>query len=457
MPPSQIPERHHATLAKFQSTLPGNEYAALEAWLTTFYPFQLDWLLDFSHHAVCNKSRQIGMSHTTAAFAVLWGVFLGELTTVISMGQLESDEVLQKARAHQEVLVALGSEMASKRGKNNASTLSFASGGRIIALPSSGGRSFTGNVFLDEFAYHMRPEEVWDAAIAVTMHGFRARVASTPNGVGNAFHDLWADPKVHEGWARHEFTLQRAIDDGMSVDIENCWKLAKHDPRIFGQMFECKFLDGELQYLPTELIETCVTDDLSTTGGNYYAGLDIGKTVDLTVLYIVRKCGRECVTAYIETHKRTDADGLQDMVDRAFKTFGVTKLCVDATGIGNFPAQSMQKKHGYYRVEPIDFTLKKKEEMATRLYTALVGRAVKLPKSDAAFPYPPALMSPIAGGVAKQIKDDLCSIRRIVTTAGNVRYDAPHTDKGHADTAWALALALDAASQEQPRGHVAVA
>jgi len=36
----------------------------------------------------------------------------------------------------------------------------------------------------------------------------------------------------------------------------------------------------------------------------------------------------------------------------------------------------------------------------------------------------------------------LCSIRREVTDAGNVRYDAPHTPEGHADKAWALALAL---------------
>ena len=38
------------------------------------------------------------------------------------------------------------------------------------------------------------------------------------------------------------------------------------------------------------------------------------------------------------------------------------------------------------------------------------------------------------------------SIRRIVTKQASVRYDAPNTDKGHADRAWALALAVYAAA-----------
>jgi hypothetical protein len=37
-----------------------------------------------------------------------------------------------------------------------------------------------------------------------------------------------------------------------------------------------------------------------------------------------------------------------------------------------------------------------------------------------------------------------------VTSAGNVRYDAARTDEGHADSAWALGLALHAANAPIP-------
>src|SRR5688572_14093420 len=144
------------------------------------------------------------------------------------------------------------------RGKNNETEISFASGGRIIALPSTGGRSFTGNVYLDEFAYYERPKDVWDAAMAVTMLGFRSRISSTPNGTGNEFHELCTNPLVNKGWAPHEIPIDAAIADGYPVDLDDCMTIAKGDQRIFDQLFKLSFLDNQLQYLPSDLIAGCV-------------------------------------------------------------------------------------------------------------------------------------------------------------------------------------------------------
>ena len=41
---------------------------------------------------------------------------------------------------------------------------------------------------------------------------------------------------------------------------------------------------------------------------------------------------------------------------------------------------------------------------------------------------------------------DLYQVRRIVTSAGTVKLDADHDANGHADRAWALCLAVAAAS-----------
>lgn len=242
----------HPGLLQYQSALPKSDFAALEAWSTTFYPFQQEWLLDPSEYAIQNKARQIGLSHTSGALGVIWGAFRGETTTIISKGQLEADEVLEKAQRHAKVLSKLGSRMAVL-GKDAAGEISFASGGRLLALPSSGGRGFTGNVILDEFAYHeaKHDEKVWDAALAVTMLGdFRARVISTPNGVSNKFAEVWRSSAHKEfGWVRHETSIQKAIAQGYPVDIKKCWKLAAGNKLLFQQLFECQFVDPESRFL----------------------------------------------------------------------------------------------------------------------------------------------------------------------------------------------------------------
>lgn len=425
-------------MRRYQRALPANEFAALDAWLSQFYDFQLGWLLESGDHAICNKARQIGLSHTGSATGVLWGAFHGELTTIISVGDRESAEVLEKARKHASILQRLGSRMAATGKRDNATELSFASGGRILALPSTGGRSFTGNVFLDEFAYQEHASKVWDAAAAVTALGGRLRVISTPNGVGNDFHALWrAAASPGFGWNRHEIPIEIAQSQRYPLDMQKCWTLAKGDPRIFDQLFHCKFLDNELQYIPGDLIAAASPDDAEPADGPYFAGLDIGKTVDLTVLTVLRKHAGKLWLVYVETCKRTSSDLLDDMVARAFAKFQLRKLGVDATGLGQFPAERMAKRHGLSKVEPITFTLKSKEELATQLFQTFAERKIHIPKTKfAAAPRE----SPEA------VREDVAAIRRIITPAGNVRYDAPHTDQGHADRAWSLAIAVNIAA-----------
>lgn len=419
--------QHRQALTRYRAALPTPEFAALEAWLSTFYPFQLDWILETARFAVVNKSRQIGMSHSTAALAVLWGAFHGELTTIISIGEREAKEVLSYARKHRDVLAELGSRMAGHGGADSALEIGFASGGRVMALPSTGGRAFSGNVFLDEFAYQERAREVWDAAIAVTMHGYRARVASTPNGVGNDFYLLWTDPEQGKGWVKHEVTLDRALAEGMKVNLQDCWTMAKGDPRIFSQLFGCKFLDGELQYIPSEAVKACSVANLSSEGA-CFAGLDIGRSSDRTELVIVRRDKKGVRWQQLrKSCKRTDSKDIDELAQLAFSpTWDCKKLCVDSTGLGIFPAEQLQKRYGERKVEPVPFTLKSKEELATGLYSAFVEQTLRVDAND------------------EILRDDVCSLRRVVSDAGNVKYDAPHTDRGHADSAWALALAVRA-------------
>lgn len=434
-------------LDALQASLPGREWAAIMAWLTTFYAYQLEWLLDLGDFTLILKSRQIGASHTVAAKIVLLAL-LGETTTVISIGERESDEVVDKGERHAQILVALGSRWAraaSKEGHRKGNELRFASGGRIVALPStSAGRGFTGNVFLDEFAYHgNRAEKVWDAAAAVTMHGGRLCVVSTPNGIGNLFYELWTDPQKHRGYMLHETTIHDALDDGLARTpearkalLDKCWKMARGDARIFAQLFEGSFLDDAQQYIPTELVDQALwlSGPVPVVEGFTVAGLDIGLENDLTALVVVRVDSKgHAWVVDLKTCKRTAWDEQQVMILASAQAWDFKLISVDATGLGLVPAEMLKKHLGRNRVDLVHFTQPSKAELATGMFERFANRAITIPDDP-------------------KLKNDVCAIRRIVSDNGSIRYDAHRTEEGHADRAWALALALRACSPLRASG-----
>jgi phage FluMu gp28-like protein len=427
-----------ATLAKYRRVLPENEWRALDAWATTLYPYQRAWVFEPARRAIALGSRQIGKSHGTAGTGVLWGAFNGELTTIVSIGQLESSEVLDKVARHADVLTRLGSRMARVVGKSGTQ-IRFASGGRVLALPSTGGRSFTGNLFLDELAYQEHAEGVWDSAMPTTIRrGLKSRIASTANGIGNLFHSLWSEPEKHIGYATHETPLKMALDAGMRVDLLDCWSaVAKGDRRLFDQIFNCRFLDGEQQHIPTEAITAATTDNLYVIPGTgvWYAGLDIGENSDRTALVVVHFDGEVARVRAVVTMKRTEHGALQNLVAWAFQTWDLRRLCVDATGLGTFPTQEMAKKFGSQRVEAVRFSSTSKEELATTLYSAFLDEWVRIPSHDGA-------TQTIEPGGSVALQRDVMALRRTRLPGGAVRYDAPRTSEGHADRAWSLALAL---------------
>lgn len=370
------------------------------------------------------------MSHTTAAATVLWGVFLGETTTVISVGEREAREVVDMAFKHAKVLEKLGSKWAKCRLKGDG--ILFERGGRVLALPaSSGGRGFSGNVFLDEFAYLEKPKEVWDGAAAVVLHGYsKMRVSSTPNGVGNAYHNLWTNPQENKGWVKHQVSLQDALAAGMEVDIDACWKMAKGDPRVFSQLFECSFLDGNEQYIPTKLILDAREEDSIVIMGDIYAGYDVGLENDLSAMVILRQTPDNKVWVQsVRIGKRVDWHEQKRLIFEDFDNNDIRKLAVDQTGMGTGLVSELQMILGRHKVEGVKFSLQSKEEMATDMYQGFAAGMVRIPYDEA-------------------LVKDLISIRRIITDSGNVRYDAAQTADGHADRAWALALAIHACTNK---------
>lgn len=90
-------------------------------------------------------------------------------------------------------------------------------------------------------------------------------------------------------------------------------------------------------------------------------------------------------------------------------------------------AEDAQSYFGRYKVEGLNFTAPVKEELATNLRIALEDHRLVIPADPL-------------------LREDLHSLKRVTTLAGNVRFEAQRSETdGHADRFWALALANQAA------------
>jgi phage FluMu gp28-like protein len=110
----------------------------------------------------------------------------------------------------------------------------------------------------------------------------------------------------------------------------------------------------------------------------------------------------------------------------------IRRACIDSTGMGAPLAEALEHEFGP-RVEPVTFTAAVKEDMAYRVKRRMEQRLDLLPE-------------------APEIVRAFGAVKKLVTTAGNTRFDAERTEAGHADEFWAKALADLAA--EQPVSHL---
>ena len=171
-----------------------------------------------------------------------------------------------------------------------------------------------------------------------------------------------------------------------------------------------------------------ILKSLDDTKGDLYVGIDIGRRKDLTAIWCLERFENSKYTRKVKILEKTPFHIQYEIISKILKHPKLRRCCIDSTGIGMQIAETAQRDFGKYRVEAVMFTNKSKEEMAYNLRTNFEDKSVFIPNDH-------------------DIREDLHSIRRIYTKAGNIRFDAESSEvNGHADRFWALALALIACS-----------
>lgn len=168
-----------------------------------------------------------------------------------------------------------------------------------------------------------------------------------------------------------------------------------------------------------------------SSSSSLYAGFDVGRKRDRSVLWVLERVGDVFHTRSVRVMENVPFSQQEDVLHLLLRDGRVKRLCVDATGIGAMLAERLRQRWNH-RVEGVHFTAASKSELAMPLVRLFQDRLIRVPADP-------------------ETREDLHKVRRTVTAAGNVRFDATRDDAGHADRFWALALAYHAADREPGR------
>jgi phage FluMu gp28-like protein len=199
---------------------------------------------------------------------------------------------------------------------------------------------------------------------------------------------------------------------------------------------EAEWAENETVWLPQALITSCIDHTLEytpfthTTTGNFYAGLDLGKHQDHSVLTILQKQNNTTTISLIHAHRfplntpyATVIGYTKTLTDR-WQT--IHKILVDTTGVGEYIAEDM-KNAGINQTQETKFTQETKQQLATHLKQTMTQNKLKIP-------YDPHLIA------------ELNLERYELTKDGKTKYN--HPPNTHDDRFWSLALACYATRTE---------
>ncbi|MBW5445856.1 hypothetical protein GE107_07255 [Cohnella sp. CFH 77786] len=397
--------------------------------------YQRKWVEDKSRFKISLKARQTGFSFAVSLEVVLDCLDHRTTWVLLSRGERQSKELMEKVAMHTRAIGVACEELETTFRIDDQDIrqleVRFPNGSKIIGLPANPdtARGFSGNVVLDEFAFHADSRKIWTALYPTITRGYKLRVISTPNGKSGKFYDLWMDNTGT--WSKHFIDIYMAKEQGLNLDIDELRKGCESEDDWL-QEFCCEFIDEAGSLLPYELITPCETDEATfalpedfSPIGDLTLGVDIGRKRDLTVMWVLEYTGTLYWTRAIHVLEKQKFSVQREQLFTYLSMPRMRRACIDATGIGMQLAEEAVEAFGT-KAEAVEFTGPVKQELAITQRRTFEDKAVRIP-------------------IDRVLRNDLHSVQKITTAAGNIRYAAERSENGHADRFWALALSLHAA------------
>jgi hypothetical protein len=242
-----------------------------------------------------------------------------------------------------------------------------------------------------------------------------ALLISTPKGKGY-FYDLYrrgqgSDPD-YKSW--NSPSRENPYLDAKLIESER----ARLPERVFRQEFEAEFLEGAGQVFRNVRDLATGSFEEPEPGQRYYAGLDLAKVEDYTVLVILNK---ERKVLFLDRFHRLDWSIQVSRIKAATDRYNRPLVHIDSTGVGE-PIYEALRRAGV-TAQSYPFTAKSKAALIDNLSILFEKKLITLPRPE----------------TAPDLIDEVEGFEYSVTDAGAVKTGAP--GGMHDDTVIALALA----------------
>ena len=258
---------------------------------------------------------------------------------------------------------------------------------------------------------------IWESHLSQRLLDKRgwALLISTPKGKGWYF-DLFRrgqglDPH-YQSWNHPSWTNPYVSAELIDQERDRL------PERVFKQEYGGEFLEGSGAVFRNIRESATGTWQEPVQDASYFAGLDLAKVEDFTVLVIL---DRDRKVVFADRFHRLDWSVQINRIQAATEKFNRALINVDSTGAGEPVFESLRKAG--CRCKPYPFTARSKAALVDNLSILLEQKKVTLPKPDL---WPEGI-------------DELESFEYSITDAGNVRTSAPSGI--HDDCVVALGLA----------------
>lgn len=432
-----------------------------------FLKYQEKWILDKSRLKIMEKSRQIGISWSSAYALVRRKAITHAAydAWVSSRDEIQARLFLEDCKKFARELNEAFSDFGEKLIEDEKTyILQFANGVKINSMSSSPDAQAgkRGDRLLDEFALHKDPRKLYSIAYPGITWGGQLEMVSTHRGTHNFFNELITEIREKGNPKKislHRVTLEDALNDGFlyrlqsklpadderqdmdETDYFNFIKGGCPDEETFNQEYMCIPSDDASAFLSYDMLAACEYEKTPPNIGdfdnlsdlrecqNLYVGVDVARKKDFTVIWVNSFEGERHLCKRIVCLKNTKYSIQERILGKFLELPNMRRCCIDCSGLGGELVENMQDKYGTYRVEGVNFSAPVKEALAYPVKAAFEDLNVRIPFD-------------------RNLQSDLRAVKKETTAAGNIRFSADRSENGHSDRFWALALAIHAVSKD---------
>lgn len=403
------------------------------------------------------KSRQIGATYYFAFEAFEDAVLTGDNQIFLSASRAQ-------AEVFRSYITNIAKEWLDLDLTGNPIILSNGAELRFLSTNSKTAQSYHGHVYVDEYFWIPKFDELNKLASAMATHKkWRKTYFSTPSAKTHQAYPFWTGDQWRKGRdsrAKVEFPTMEEYRDGGQFCPDKQWRYVvtiedaaaggcelfdidelrdEYSKDDFDNLFMCVFVDGSMSVFKFSHLERAMCDsahwsDFDIKAGRpfdsreVWLGYDPSRTRDNACLVVIAP-PVVAVEKFrvLEKHywKGLNFQYQAAQVDKVFEKYNVTYCGIDITGIGSGVFDLISKKHPR-EARAIHYSQESKNRLVMKMIDVVEADRLSFDADH------------------KDLAMAFMAIKRVTTSSGNaLTFKADRSEvTGHADGFWAISHAV---------------